>query len=67
MRYGYKEFWSEYLKGIDYSDDLGVDGEDNIRKDFMETGWDIVDWIHLARDEDQLRAVVNTVMNSRVP
>jgi hypothetical protein len=25
--------------------------------------WILVDWIHLARDRDQWRAVVNTVMN----
>jgi hypothetical protein len=26
-----------------------------------------VDWIHLARDRDKLRALVNTVMKLRVP
>jgi hypothetical protein len=30
-------------------------------------GWEGVDWIHLALDRDQWRAVVNTVMNLRVP
>jgi hypothetical protein len=29
-------------------------------------GWDGVDWIDLAQDRDQLRALVNTVMNFRV-
>jgi hypothetical protein len=41
--------------------------EDNIKMDLRETGWEGVDWIHLAQDMDQWRAVVNTVMNSRVP
>jgi hypothetical protein len=35
--------------------------------DLREIGWDGMDWIDLARDRDQWRAVVNTVMNLRVP
>jgi hypothetical protein len=41
--------------------------EDNIRMDLREIGWEDVNWIHLAQDRDQWRAVVNTVMNLRVP
>jgi hypothetical protein len=41
--------------------------EDNIRLDLRETGWDDVDWIHLARDRSQWQAVMNTVMNLRFP
>jgi hypothetical protein len=40
---------------------------DNIKKDLREIGWDGVDWIELAQDRDQWRALVNTVMNLRVP
>jgi hypothetical protein len=40
---------------------------DNIKMDLREIGWDGKNWIDLARDRDQWRAVVNTVMNLRVP
>jgi hypothetical protein len=40
---------------------------DNIKMDLREIGWDGVDWIHLAQDRDQWMALVNTVMNLRVP
>jgi hypothetical protein len=40
----------------------------SIQKDFtLEIGWDGMDWIDLAQDRDQWRALVNTVMNLRVP
>jgi hypothetical protein len=41
--------------------------EDNIRMDLREIGWGNMDWIDLAQDRDQWRALVNTVMNLRVP
>jgi hypothetical protein len=34
--------------------------------DLKEIGWGM-DWIDLAQDRDQWRALVNTVMNLRVP
>jgi hypothetical protein len=40
---------------------------DNIKIDLRETRWDGTDWIDLAQDKDQWRALVNTVMNLRVP
>jgi hypothetical protein len=41
--------------------------EDNIRMDLRGIGWSGMDWIDLAQDRDQWRALVNTVMNLRVP
>jgi hypothetical protein len=40
---------------------------ENIKTDLTEIGWDGMDWIHLAQDMDQWRALVNRVMNLRVP
>jgi hypothetical protein len=40
---------------------------DNIRMDLGEIGWDGMDWIELAHDRDHWRALVNAVMNLRVP
>jgi hypothetical protein len=40
---------------------------DNIRMDLGEVGWGDVDWIGLAQDMDRWRAVVNWVLNLRVP
>jgi hypothetical protein len=40
---------------------------DNIKMDFRKIRWDGMDWIDLAQDRDQWRALVNTVMNLRVP
>jgi hypothetical protein len=41
--------------------------EDNIRMHLREIGWGGVDWIDLAKNRDQRRAVMSTVMNLRVP
>jgi hypothetical protein len=35
--------------------------------DFREIAWDGMDWIGLAQDKDQWRALVNKLMNLRVP
>jgi hypothetical protein len=40
---------------------------DNIKIDLREIGWDGMDWIDLALDKEKWRALVNTVMNLRVP
>jgi hypothetical protein len=40
---------------------------DNIKVDLREIGWHGVDWIDMAQDRDQWRAIVNTVLIPRVP
>jgi hypothetical protein len=41
--------------------------EGNIKMDLREIGFGDVDWIHWAQDRDRWRALVNKVMNLRVP
>jgi len=41
--------------------------KDNIRMDPREIGWESVDLTHLVQDRDKWRALLNTVMNLRVP
>jgi hypothetical protein len=40
---------------------------ENIKMDLREIGWDGMDRIDLAQNRDQWRALVNAVMNLRVP
>jgi hypothetical protein len=40
---------------------------DNINMDLLEIGLSVVDWIGLAQDRYRWRALVNSVMNLRVP
>jgi hypothetical protein len=41
--------------------------KDNIRMDLREIGRGDMDWIDLAEDRDQWRALVYTVLNLRIP
>jgi hypothetical protein len=40
--------------------------EGNIKVDLEGLGRDVVDWIRLAQDRDQWRALVHTVINLRI-
>jgi hypothetical protein len=40
---------------------------DNIRTDIGEVGWGYVDWTGLPQDRNRWRALVNSVLNFRVP
>jgi hypothetical protein len=41
--------------------------QDNIRMDLREIAWECVDWTHLDQCRVQWRALMNTIMNLRVP
>ena len=41
--------------------------EDNIKMAAQKVGGGCADWIELAQDKDRWRALVNAVMNLRVP
>jgi hypothetical protein len=49
--------------GTDHLEDQGGSWKDNIKTNLKEIRWEGMDWIHMIQD----RAVVNTVMNLRVP
>jgi hypothetical protein len=62
-------FESEYIKVSDFSSGgtyFIFFRQQSLNK-LREIGCEGVDWIHLAQDRDHWRAVVNTVMNLRVP
>jgi hypothetical protein len=41
--------------------------QDNIKADLQEEGYGVMDWIEVTHDRDRWRALVNVVMNLRVP
>jgi hypothetical protein len=45
----------------------GHSWESNIRTDFREILWKVLDWVHLNEDKDQWQVFVNKAMNLRIP
>ena len=58
--------WSGNLKERDHWEDPDVDGR-IILRDIQEVGGGCGDWMELAQDRDRWWALVNTVINLRVP
>jgi hypothetical protein len=59
-------FWWENLREKDHWEDRGVDGR-IIKANVQEVGCGGMDWIGLAQNRGRCRALVNAVINLRVP
>jgi hypothetical protein len=57
----------EIQKEGDHGEDQDVGGWTILKWILDRMGWYGLDWIDLAQDRDQWRALVNAVMNLRVP
>jgi hypothetical protein len=49
----------------DHLEDLDL--EDNIKIDLQEVGWGDMEWTDLTVDRDRWQAILNAVMNFRIP
>jgi len=62
----YTGFWWGNLRKRDHLENPGEDGRIILRCIFRK--WDeVMDWTGVAQDRDRWRALVNAVMNLRVP
>jgi hypothetical protein len=60
-------YWWEIQKERDHWEDQDVGGWAILKLILREIGWEGGDWIDLAQDRDQWRALVRVIMNLRVP
>jgi len=60
-------FWWGNLRERDHWGDPGVDGRKILRWNFRKWDVGLWDWMELAEDRDRWRALMNAVMNHRVP
>jgi hypothetical protein len=68
MEYGYEIwYWWESQRGKRPLVRPRHRWVDNIRMDLGDVGWGDVDWIGVPQDRNRWRAVVNSVLNLRVP
>jgi hypothetical protein len=61
------DYWWESQRERDHYERPRRRWVDNISMDLGEVGWSDVDWIDLAQDRNRWRALVNSVLNLRVP
>jgi len=61
------KFWLEILRETGNSEDRGVDGKTTLEWILGKIGWECVNWLQLAQDRDQWWALLNMLMDLRVP